>query len=115
MKKYAYPRSEKLKQDKDFALLFKKGKWRTAGAVRLVFTSSDEVQKPKVGVSASKKLFKRSIDRNRVKRLLRAVYRHHKEAFAQKFGNQTLAMLFWISPELPPNYQTVEADFLKLL
>lgn len=111
---FKYPREEKLKQKKDISLLFEKGKWTTCGNIRIINFSSEEILQHKVGVSVSKKYFKKATDRNRLKRLLREVYRLNKEEFLQKFGENSLSMLFYISKEKPKSYKEVERDFLKL-
>ena len=115
-----YPKEEKLKQKKDITLLFEKGKWRSQGKIRLIFykfpesTEENIVALNKVGVSVSKRFFKKAVDRNRIKRLLREVYRHNKAEFAAKFGDSTLAMIFWNSPELPNHVSEVETEFLQI-
>ena len=116
-----YPKAEKLKHRKEIALLFEKGKWKSCDRLRIISLNLD--RKPqegfsfanqKVGVSVSKKYFKRAHDRNRVKRLLRECYRMHKPLFRERFGTNSLSMIFWTSSEMPPNFKTVEESFLKL-
>ncbi|WP_435523901.1 hypothetical protein [Chryseobacterium indoltheticum] len=34
--------------------------------------------------------------------------------FKASFGDKTIAMLFWVSNELPGKFQDVEAEFIKL-
>ncbi len=65
--------------------------------------------------SVSKRYFKKAVHRNRIKRLLREVYRLNKAQFLEKFGENSLTMLFYVSPTLPKNYQEIEEEFLKLL
>lgn len=116
-----YPRKEKLKQKREIDLLFEKGKWLSQGNLRII--SLDLEKKPqedfsltnqKFGVSVSKKYFKKAVDRNRIKRLLREVYRLNKEVYLEHFGTQTLAMFFWVSKEKPTDYKTLEENFLTL-
>ena len=114
-----FPAREKLKQKKDIDFLFAKGKWQTCGNLRIITIKLGEAENigipnAKVGVSVSKKLFKKAVDRNRIKRLLREVYRLNKGLFVAKYGNNSLSMLFWISPEMPQNYKSVEENFNKL-
>lgn len=116
-----FPRQNKLKQKKEIDLLFQKGKWTTCGNLRII--TLDLEKKPqedlvvihqKVGVSVSKKYFKKAVDRNRIKRLLREAYRLNKEIFSEKFGTRSLSMLFWVSKELPHHFSEVEEAFLNL-
>ncbi len=112
---YKYPREEKLKQKNDISLLFEKGKWKTCGNLRVISyqidasTSLSMTAQHKVGVSVSKRYFKKAVHRNRIKRLLREVQ------FLEKFGENSLTMLFYVSPTLPKKYQEIEEEFLKLL
>lgn len=121
MKQNNYPREEKLKQKKDISLLFEKGKWITCGNLRLISFQADaspsltNTLQHKVGVSVSKKYFKKAVERNRIKRLLREAYRLHKKEYIEKFGESSLSMIFFISPTKPKGLKEIEKDFLKLL
>lgn len=116
-----YPTREKLKQKKEIDFLFAKGKWQTHGDLRII--SIDTIKKPsedftvenqKVGVSVSKKYFKKAVDRNRIKRLLREVYRLNKELFTETYGNHSLSMIFWVSKTKPSDFKTLEQNFISL-
>ncbi|MFS4431343.1 ribonuclease P protein component [Chryseobacterium sp. S90] len=112
-----YPRAEKLKKNTEISLLFEKGKWRTSGNLRIIILKDKAtlpIEAPRFGVSVSKRYFKKAVHRNRIKRLLRECYRLNKELFKEAFGEKTMAMLFWVSPEMPPKFQDVEAQFIKL-
>lgn len=114
MKEFGYPRQEKLKQKTEISLLFDKGRWKTCGNIRIISLKDDSLSNQKIGVSVSKRNFKKAVDRNRVKRLLREAYRLNKDTFTERFGNNSLSMLFWISKDLPQHYNEVEQDFLNL-
>lgn len=109
-----YPTGHKLKQKKDIALLFEKGKWRSCGNLRVIFLRSEAIEERKIGVSVSKKYFKKAVDRNRIKRLLRESYRLNQELYQQNFGEQSMAMFFYVSPKLPAHFNDVETDFIQL-
>ncbi|WP_407401362.1 ribonuclease P protein component [Chryseobacterium sp.] len=112
-----YPKEEKLKKKNEITLLFEKGKWRNSGKLRIIILKNHpdlSVDNVKLGVSVSKRYFKKAVFRNRVKRLLRECYRLNKDLFKENFGDKTVAMLFWVSPELPAKFQEVEAEFIKL-
>lgn len=116
-KQFGYSRTEKLKQKRELTLLFEKGKWRTAGKIRIMICKnefSEDCTINKVGVSVSKRYFKKATDRNRVKRLLREAYRFHKDEFSALFGNGNLCMIFWNSSAKPHHFSEVESEFLSL-
>lgn len=116
-----YPRQEKLKQKREIDLLFEKGKWLSQGNLRIIYLDLEKkpqedfsLTNQKFGVSVSKKYFKKAVDRNRIKRLLREVYRLNKEVYISHFGTQTLAMFFWVSKEKPTDFKILEGNFLTL-
>lgn len=117
MSEFKYPKEEKLKKENEITLLFAKGKWRSCGNLRIIILKNHpdlQSENVKLGVSVSKRYFKKAVYRNRVKRLLRECYRLNKDLFKASFGDKTIAMLFWVSNELPEKFQDVEADFIKL-
>lgn len=117
MQNFKYPREEKLKKKAEITLLFEKGKWKTCENLRIIIFKDQTafpVERTKFGVSVSKRYFKKAVQRNRIKRLLRECYRLHKNLFREAFGEKTLAMLFWVSSEMPQKFQDVEDQFIKL-
>lgn len=117
MSEFKYPKEEKLKKENEITLLFAKGKWRSCGNLRIIILKNHpdlQSENVKLGVSVSKRYFKKAVYRNRVKRLLRGCYRLNKDLFKTSFGDKTIAMLFWVSNELPEKFQDVEVEFIKL-
>ncbi|SIP89942.1 ribonuclease P protein component [Chryseobacterium sp. RU37D] len=117
MTNFKYPRAEKFKKNTEISLLFEKGKWRKNGNLRIIILKDKPaapIESTKFAASVSKKYFKRAVHRNRIKRLLRECYRLNKDLFKEAFGNKTIAMLFWASPEMPEKFQDVETQFIKL-
>jgi len=117
MQSFKYPKKEKLKKNNEITLLFEKGKWRTYENLRIIVLKNRpdlSIENTKFGVSVSKRYFKKAVQRNRIKRLLRECYRLNKDIFIEAFGEKTIAMLFWVSPEMPQKFQDVEAQFVKL-
>ena len=121
MTDFRFPKAEKLKHKREIDLLFAKGKWQTCGNLRII--SIDLEKKPqegflktkkKFGVSVSKRHFKKAVDRNRIKRLLRETYRLNKEIFTDAFGKNSISMIFWISKEKPSSFQSLEENFVTL-
>lgn len=117
MSDFKYPKEEKLKKDNEITLLFAKGKWKSCGNLRIIILKNHpdlQTENVKLGVSVSKRYFKKAVYRNRIKRLLRECYRLNKDIFKASFGEKTIAMMFWVSNELPEKFQDVEAEFIKL-
>lgn len=102
---------ERLKSKKEISHLFENGKWLTCGNLRIISTSGTDT---KIGVSVSKRYFKKAVNRNRIKRLLRECIRQNKELYLSTFGENTHAMLFWTSQTFPQKLKEVEANFVAL-
>lgn len=89
VKRFGFGRKEKLKSRKTIEELFLNGKNFSVFPLRVTyqFLPSEE-STIQVGVTAGKKYFKKAVDRNRIKRLIREAYRLQKneltEAVKQK-------------------------------
>jgi len=80
---YQLPASQRLKKPAQFQSVYKSKQW--GGSKHFTFNvlgepSTDQLtQKPSVlGVTVSKKVSKRAVDRNRIKRQIREFYRHNQ-------------------------------------
>ncbi len=95
-RRYTFPKEEHLCRKKLIDELFGKGS-SSFGVypVRLVFTlcEAPTAAPPLVLISVSKRTFKRAVDRNRLKRLLREAYRLHKHLLVEKTGGHCVATL----------------------
>ena len=80
VKRYGFGKDEKLKSRKSIDELFSKGKSFTVSPVRVSYKFAKAPESPSLqaGVTTSKKNFKKAVDRNRIKRLLREAYRLQK-------------------------------------
>jgi ribonuclease P protein component len=107
--KFTYPKSEKLKSKITIDLLFSKGKSVSKYPLRLVFVESaygipesrdfGTGQKLKMGVSVSKKYFKKAVDRNYFKRVLRETYRLNKHILVDNLDKKYAFMFFYQTKE----------------
>ena len=94
---FSYPKHEKLKSQKQLDLLFAEGKSVSKYPLRLVFVPIDleNDEKIKFGVSVSKKHFKKAVDRNYFKRLLRECYRLNKAYLLDNIEKPYAMMFFY--------------------
>ena len=85
--------------------LFTKGKSMSAFPVKLLYDFNEEETQPlKAGVTVSSRNFKKAVDRNRVKRVLREAYRLQKNPLKTMIlaEGKSLALFFiYIGKELP--------------
>ena len=94
---FTYPKNEKLKSKITIGLLFTEGKSVSKYPLRLVYKagSFDESEKIKMGVSVSKKNFKKAVDRNYFKRILRETYRLNKHLLIDNLDQPYSFMFFY--------------------
>lgn len=76
-----FGKTERLKSRKSIDQLFKEGQRFNVGMIR-VFYNTVEQSGVRAGVGVSARLFKKAVDRNRIKRQLREAYRLQKQALA---------------------------------
>ena len=82
-KTFSYSGPEKLKSRKLLNQVFAEGKSLNAFPLKITYTSQDVegVSIAKIGVGVSSRHFKKAVDRNRIKRLIREAYRLQKNNF----------------------------------
>lgn len=114
--KYTYPKHEKLKSRTLIDLLFSEGKTVSKYPLRLVYvqiTDTDD-SKIKLGVSVSKKHFKKAVDRNYYKRVLREVYRLNKSILFDAIEDKNYAFMLLYQTKDRLNYQEVNEKTIQL-
>lgn len=109
--KFTFNKNEKLKSKKLIDEIFTDGKSISVYPLRLVYLPKvfDEPVKAKTGVSVSKRHFKTAINRNRIKRLLREVYRLNKSNYFNNLPTQYAFMILYIGKEVP-TYKKIETQ-----
>jgi ribonuclease P protein component len=98
---FSYPNNEKLKSHKTIDLLFSEGKSISKYPLRLVYIEGDfdEGIPIKMGVSVSKKHFKKAVDRNYFKRVLRETYRLNKHLLLDNLSGPFSFMFLYQSKD----------------
>lgn len=112
---FKYSKDEKLKSKKIIDLLFSEGKSVSKYPLRLVFVpiNFEENVPLKMGVSVSKKYFKKAVDRNYFKRVLRECYRLNKHLLTENVNKKYAFMFFYQTKDRLP-YQEIHEKTIKL-
>ena len=111
---FTYNKHEKLKSRKLIKKLFEEGKSISVFPIRLVYLKIEhEGTYPlKTGVSVSKRNFKLAVHRNRIKRLLREVYRLNKHLVYSNLQEKYIFMFIYLGrkeiPYLKLNVKMIE-------
>lgn len=97
---FKYSKNEKLKSKNTIDLLFSEGKSVSKYPLRLVYVENpSENEVLKFGVSVSKKYFKKAVDRNYFKRILRECYRLNKTILLENIEKNYAIMFFYQTKE----------------
>ncbi len=109
-------KEERLKSTKLIGKLYKEGKSIKNYPFRMVYIKSKHTSNfpVQVGFSVPKRNFKRAVDRNRIKRLMREAYRLQKNIIYSNIDEQYVFMISYISKE-KCMYSDIESEMSKLL
>jgi ribonuclease P protein component len=82
MPEFTFTKGERLSSRKAIAELFRTGRVQVSTPVRILYQVTGEGDYPaSMAVSIPKRLFKRAVDRNLLKRRIREIYRLYKPEF----------------------------------
>jgi ribonuclease P protein component len=116
-KAFGLPKKERLKSRKSIDALFAEGKHFVVFPIRVSYLLADGEGAVQIGVGASKRNYKRAVDRNRIKRLLREAYRLQKTDLVEAAmgTNKKLIVFFTHIDKIPPTFDTAKAAMAKCL
>ena len=113
-KQFTLGKDERLKSRKQIEQLFNEGKKITVSPFRIFFLlltpQATEYSPLSFGIAVSNKNFKRAVDRNRIKRLVREAWRLQKNELKEKLkvsARQLNVFFIYTNKELP-DYQLVK-------
>lgn len=106
--------NSKLKSRKSIENLFTTGKAVRKGAVRAVYKTVEDDGITQVGFSVSKRFFKKAVDRNRVKRVMREAYRLNQDVLLARETHHLNIMFIYQSNKLP-DFKVLNELFPKIL
>lgn len=112
------PKSARLKSRKRIEALFANGTSFKSFPIIMVAYAHNELDggSVEIAVSVSKKRFKKAVDRNRIKRLLREAYRRNQVKIDRnQLTHQALSVMFLFVGKEMPNFELVEEKIITLL
>jgi ribonuclease P protein component len=117
-KQFTLGKEERLKSRKQIELLFSEGKKFSITPFRVHYVFNESANPPlQFGVGVSNKNFKRAVDRNRIKRLVREAYRLQKitlqQGVKEKKGQLNLFIIY--TGKAMPEYKEVFVNMNKIL
>jgi ribonuclease P protein component len=117
-KRFGFGRKEKLKSRKKIEELFLNGKNFSVFPLRVTYQLlPSEETIVQVGVTAGKKYFKKAVDRNRIKRLIREAYRLQKNDLIEVLKQKKLKgfLFFMYTDKTIASFSTIKEAMNKAL
>jgi ribonuclease P protein component len=115
MSDFSFKKRERLSSSKSISLLFKEGKSISSYPVRILYNLEGEDIPVKVAISVPKRLYKRAVDRNLLKRRIREAYRLNKTEFYSKIQEKNLHVhvVFQYQHRQIVDFHIIEAGVVK--
>jgi ribonuclease P protein component len=108
--RYTLCADERLKREQHIEALFRTGKALSVFPLRMIWrlAEANEAYPIRAGFSAPKKKFKKAVDRNRIKRLMREAWRLQKPGLAPAIQEgQQLHIFILFTDKALPDYDTI--------
>ncbi|MBU4485999.1 MAG: ribonuclease P protein component [Candidatus Delongbacteria bacterium] len=111
MKENSLEKNLILKKRNDIAETLKSGKRFNHGTIRIILLTNPEIKKFKVAFLVSKRLGRKSVLRNKIKRWFREIFRQNKKYFPDH------VQIIFTSPVMYEelNYTALKNDFLEVV
>jgi len=109
---FTLPKKERLSSKNAISDLLKKGRWGKVNTLRYCFLENNGKDVNRIMVSVPKKLFKRAIKRNLLKRRIRENYRIRKHLLGNTSG---VDIMFVYNAKEVCDFQTIGADIETIL
>lgn len=113
--KFTLGKKERLKSRKLIDELFNKGSSFSVPPLRVIYLFKEAGLQ--MGAGAGTRHFKKAVDRNRIKRLIRETYRLQKQQLEEKLqqDNKGLILFFTCIAKEIPDYQLLAASMKKAI
>lgn len=118
MPEFSFKKGERLSSSKIISSLFQSGRYISSYPIRVIFDRSDFGNNAAaVVISVPKRLFRKAVDRNLLKRRIREAYRLNKPAFYSRLveANVGLNLVIQYQHREIVDYHTIESGLIKAL
>lgn len=112
------PKHERLSGGKHIERLMKKGSVMKTDSFRVVYLTEKTLHTSlQMAISVPRRNFQRAVDRNRIKRLVREVYRTHKKDLAETLEGrkESCSMMIVYTGRTIPGYREVKSKITLIL
>lgn len=116
MPDFSFKKGERLSRKKSISSLFQSGRSVMSYPLRLLYNRTEAGQFPaQVAISVPKRLFKKAVDRNLLKRRIKEAYRLQKPEFYALLGeeNTRLNLVIQYQHREILDYQTIQSGLQK--
>lgn len=112
-----FGKQEKLKKKNLIAELFASGKSTSVFPLKMIYLEYDHDSPCKIqaGVSVSKRNFKKAVERNRIKRLMRESYRKNKYLIYNNEDTKKYIIMFIYQAKSEVTYEQMEVKMNQLI
>ncbi|MES2592252.1 MAG: ribonuclease P protein component [Bacteroidota bacterium] len=113
----AFTKAERLSSKIKITQLFESGKSFHSAPFKVIWqeTISEHRVSAQIVISVPKRLFKRAVDRNRLKRLFREVYRKNKNILYDHLNDKKILLLFIFTGKSMIDYKEMEEKIIIVL
>lgn len=113
---HTFTKAERLSSTIEIDNLFKKGKSFNSNPFKVIWLEKPEGSVPaKIVISIPKRLFKKAVDRNRLKRLIRESYRKNKQLLYDNLEHKKILLMFIFTSKTIIEYKEMEEKIILIL
>jgi len=111
-----FTKAERLSSKVEIERLFETGKSFNSAPFKIIWKETPESAVPvKIVLSIPKRLFKKAVDRNRLKRLTREAYRKNKNLLIDNLKNKKTHLMFIYTSKTMIDYVEMEGKIIAAL